>query len=150
MWGPVKCLGCKASVQIFKAGGAISTNSPQVAQTVAAANSVEPWYYGFMVGMGILGTIYLFREGSRGDEVPLGYFSTLGATFLGAVMSYSVSLVLADIGGNVRRASRQPLSPLPRFAFSQVASSGIDQRKGLNHNLPQMRQKARCSLCTYG
>lgn len=120
---PVKCSGCKATVQVPKADGTISANSPQIAQTVVAANSAEPWYYGFMVSMGFLGFIcgilqnvicifaYLAKGGSIAEGMPFAYVIASSATFLGSMLSYAVSLVLADIGRNIRRAGVASQAP---------------------------------------
>lgn len=116
---PVKCSGCKATVKVPIPGATASSHNSQIAQAIASEPS-QPWYYGFMVGMGLLrficallqfiafGLMYFAQGGTQAEGMPLAYVLVSGATFLGAMLSYAVALVLADIGRNVRQANRQP------------------------------------------
>jgi|GEM_PF-5460861 len=117
---PVKCSGCKTTVKVPGPGGAASSVSANVSPYAKPAGVPTPWYYSFMVGISFLGVVigllqfFMFALGflsqqSRGSEASVGVETLIisGGVLLGAVLSYAVALVLADIGRNVRRVLRQ-------------------------------------------
>lgn len=119
---PIKCPGCRASIQVPKPGeGEIArtvqssgrTTPPPVVGGSSSPPGAEPWYYGFLIGFSLLclamaglgfvlvAVAYLGSEGPSAPSLVALIVTAFGA--LSSLWMFALSLLVVEIGRKARK-----------------------------------------------